>query len=74
MPIIRWLSRLYSSHVKILLPQEVYNEVEANRPKVEAVLQQGQEYLRRQDKPNPSSQLTQNLKNLKSRWDNITVR
>ncbi|KAI8432884.1 hypothetical protein MSG28_013810 [Choristoneura fumiferana] len=53
---------------------EVYNEVEANRPKVEAVLQQGQEYLRRQDKPNPSSQLTQNLKNLKSRWDNITVR
>ncbi|XP_063629073.1 dystonin isoform X7 [Cydia splendana] len=53
---------------------EVYNEIEANRPKVEAVLQQGQEYLRRQEKPNPSSQLHQNLKNLKSRWDNITAR
>ncbi|XP_048001317.1 microtubule-actin cross-linking factor 1-like [Leguminivora glycinivorella] len=53
---------------------EVYNEIEANRPKVEAVLQQGQEYLRRQEKPNPSSQLHQNLKNLKTRWDNITAR
>ncbi|CAB3229877.1 unnamed protein product [Arctia plantaginis] len=53
---------------------EVYNEIEANRPKVEAVLQQGQEYLKRQDKPNPTSQLHHNLKNLKSRWDNVTAR
>ncbi|CAH2057368.1 unnamed protein product, partial [Iphiclides podalirius] len=53
---------------------EVYNEIEANRPKMEAVLQQGQEYLKRQEKPNPTSQLHHNLKNLKSRWDNVTSR
>ncbi|XP_045455993.1 microtubule-actin cross-linking factor 1 [Melitaea cinxia] len=53
---------------------EVYNEIEANRPKVEAVLQQGQEYIKRQDKPNPTSQLHLNLTNLKSRWDNVTSR
>ncbi|XP_045505243.1 dystonin isoform X22 [Colias croceus] len=53
---------------------EVYNEIEANRPKVEAVLQQGQEYIKRQEKPNPTSQLHLNLKNLKSRWDNVTSR
>ncbi|XP_022818700.1 microtubule-actin cross-linking factor 1 isoform X19 [Spodoptera litura] len=53
---------------------EVYNEIEANRPKVEAVLQQGQEYLKKQDRPNPTSQLHHNLKNLKSRWDNVTAR
>ncbi|KPJ14035.1 Microtubule-actin cross-linking factor 1, isoform 4 [Papilio machaon] len=53
---------------------EVYNEIEANRPKMEAVLQQGQEYLKRQQKPSPTSQLHHNLKNLKSRWDNVTSR
>ncbi|CAH2249192.1 jg21743 [Pararge aegeria aegeria] len=53
---------------------EVYKEIEANRPKVEAVLQQGQEYIKRQDKPNLTSQLHLNLKNLKSRWDNVTSR
>ncbi|XP_060807170.1 uncharacterized protein LOC106135826 isoform X13 [Amyelois transitella] len=53
---------------------EVYNEIEANRPKVEAVLQQGQEYLKRQEKPNPTSLLHHNLKNLKSRWDSVTAR
>ncbi|KAL4716459.1 hypothetical protein ACJJTC_015887, partial [Scirpophaga incertulas] len=53
---------------------EIYNEIEANRPKVEAVLQQGQEYIRKQKKPNPSSLLHNNLKTLKSRWDNITAR
>ncbi|XP_047035662.1 dystonin isoform X35 [Helicoverpa zea] len=53
---------------------EVYNEIEANRPKVEAVLQQGQEYLKKQERPNPTSQLHHNLKNLKSRWDNVTAR
>ncbi|XP_064074949.1 microtubule-actin cross-linking factor 1 isoform X24 [Vanessa tameamea] len=53
---------------------EVYNEIEANRPKVDAVLQQGQEYIKRQAKPNPTSQLHLNLTNLKSRWDNVTSR
>ncbi|XP_050356011.1 microtubule-actin cross-linking factor 1 isoform X18 [Nymphalis io] len=53
---------------------EVYNEIEANRPKVDAVLQQGQEYIKRQVKPNPTSQLHLNLTNLKSRWDNVTSR
>ncbi|KAG7301054.1 hypothetical protein JYU34_015429 [Plutella xylostella] len=53
---------------------EVYNEIEANRPKVEAVLQQGQEYLKRQERPSAGSQLHHNLKTLKTRWDNVTVR
>ncbi|XP_062530271.1 microtubule-actin cross-linking factor 1 isoform X43 [Bombyx mori] len=53
---------------------EVYSEIEENRPKVEAVLQQGQEYIKRQEKPNPTSQLNHSLKTLKSRWDNVTAR
>ncbi|XP_046739121.1 dystonin isoform X44 [Diprion similis] len=52
---------------------EVYNEVEQNRPKVETVLQQGQEYLKRAGATSAGS-LNHNLKTLKQRWDNVTAR
>ncbi|XP_050437249.1 dystonin isoform X15 [Adelges cooleyi] len=50
---------------------EVYNELEANRPKVETVLAQGQEYLK---KSPGSGNLAQNLKTLKQRWESVTAR
>jgi len=50
---------------------EVYDELESNRPKVETVLAQGQEYLKKS--PN-SGNLQQNLKTLKQRWDSVTAR
>ncbi|XP_046415928.1 dystonin isoform X11 [Neodiprion fabricii] len=52
---------------------EVYNELEQNRPKVETVLQQGQEYLKRAGATSAGS-LNHNLKTLKQRWDNVTAR
>ncbi|XP_076173654.1 dystonin-like protein short stop isoform X30 [Ptiloglossa arizonensis] len=52
---------------------EVYNELEQNRPKVETVLQQGQEYLKRAD-THSAGGLNHNLKTLKQRWDNVTAR
>nr|NVI78385.1 short stop [Cucujiformia] len=51
---------------------EVYNEIEDNRPKVETVLAQGQEYLRRGS--NAASNLQHNLRTLKQRWDSVTTR
>ncbi|XP_076765749.1 dystonin-like protein short stop isoform X11 [Xylocopa sonorina] len=52
---------------------EVYNELEQNRPKVETVLQQGQEYLKRADSSSAGG-LNHNLRTLKQRWDNVTAR
>ncbi|XP_017784132.1 PREDICTED: microtubule-actin cross-linking factor 1 isoform X5 [Nicrophorus vespilloides] len=51
---------------------EVYNELEENRPKVETVLAQGQEYLKRGS--NTASNLQSNLRTLKQRWDSVTSR
>ncbi|XP_031356417.1 dystonin isoform X4 [Photinus pyralis] len=51
---------------------EVYNEIEENRPKVETVLAQGQEYLRKGS--NAASNLQHNLRTLKQRWDSVTSR
>lgn len=56
-----------------VLSQEVYNELEDNRPKVETVLAQGQEYLKKSPNANASN-LQHNLKTLKQRWDNVTAR
>lgn len=52
---------------------EVYNELEQNRPKVEMVLQQGQEYLKRADTSSAGG-LNHNLRNLKQKWDNVISR
>lgn len=51
----------------------MYNELEENRPKVETVLAQGQEYLKKSPNPNATN-LQNNLKTLKQRWDSVTAR
>nr|CAI5837429.1 unnamed protein product [Callosobruchus analis] len=51
---------------------EIYNEIEDNRPKVETVLAQGQEYLKKAT--TPASNLQHNLKTLKQRWDSVLAR
>ncbi|XP_060518136.1 microtubule-actin cross-linking factor 1 isoform X29 [Cylas formicarius] len=51
---------------------EIYNEIEENRPKVETVLSQGQEYLKKG--ANTASNLQHNLRTLKQRWDSVTAR
>ncbi|XP_070510262.1 microtubule-actin cross-linking factor 1 isoform X19 [Cardiocondyla obscurior] len=52
---------------------EVYNELEQNRPKVETVLQQGQEYLKKADTTSAGG-LNHNLRTLKQKWDNVLSR
>ncbi|XP_013787345.1 dystonin-like, partial [Limulus polyphemus] len=49
---------------------ELYNELDSNRHKVETVLQQGQDYLKRSNEE-ATSNLQHNLKTLKQRWDNV---
>ena len=51
--------------------QEVYDELEQSRPKVESVLQQGSEYLKRSTS---ATNLPHNLKTQKQRWDSVTAR
>lgn len=53
--------------------QEIYSELEENRPKVETVLAQGQEYLKKSP-PGAAGNLQTNLRTLKQRWDNVTAR
>ncbi|PNF19350.1 hypothetical protein B7P43_G06713, partial [Cryptotermes secundus] len=52
---------------------EVYNELEQSRPKVETVLQQGQEYLKKSGS-GAANNLQHNLRTLKNRWDSVTAR
>lgn len=51
---------------------EIYNEIEDNRPKVETVLAQGNDYLKKGS--NAASNLQHNLRTLKQRWDSVTAR
>ncbi|XP_054739785.1 dystonin isoform X18 [Anastrepha obliqua] len=54
---------------------EVYNELEENRPKVETIQVQGQEYIKRQNHIKvPSSNLQHTLRTLKQRWDAVISR
>ena len=53
--------------------QEVYNELEQSRPKVETVLQQGQEYLKKSGS-GAANNLQHNLRTLKNRWYSVTAR
>lgn len=64
---------MYDINSKYSFLQEVYNELEENRPKVETVLLQGQEYLKKSPHTGASN-LQHNLKTLKQRWDNVTAR
>lgn len=47
---------------------EVYNELDSNRHKVESVLQQGQDYLKRST-DGASSGIQHSLRTLKQKWD-----
>uniref|UniRef100_T1PDZ1 Spectrin repeat protein n=1 Tax=Musca domestica TaxID=7370 RepID=T1PDZ1_MUSDO len=54
---------------------EVYNELEENRPKVETIQAQGQEYIKRQNQMKvSSSNLQHTLRTLKQRWDAVISR
>ncbi|XP_037953232.1 uncharacterized protein LOC119683566 isoform X20 [Teleopsis dalmanni] len=54
---------------------EVYNELEENRPKVETIQAQGQEYIKRQNQMRvSSSNLQHTLRTLKQRWDAVVSR
>lgn len=52
---------------------DMYNELESNRPRVEATLQRGQEFLKRAESGS-SNNLNHNIRTLKQRWDNVTGR
>ncbi|XP_017129679.1 microtubule-actin cross-linking factor 1 isoform X33 [Drosophila elegans] len=54
---------------------EVYNELDENRPKVETIQAQGQEYIKRQNHMKvSSSNLQHTLRTLKQRWDAVVSR
>ncbi|XP_049546732.1 dystonin isoform X36 [Anopheles darlingi] len=54
---------------------EVYNELEENRAKVETLVAQGQEYVRKQTQLQVSaSNLQHTLRTLKQRWDAVVSR
>lgn len=54
---------------------EVYNELEENRPKVETLLTQGHEYIKRQNLMNVSSSNLQHImRTLKQRWEAVLSR
>lgn len=54
---------------------EIYNELEENRPKVETLQAQGQEYIKKQGQMKvPSSNLQHTLRTLKQRWDAVVSR
>uniref|UniRef100_A0A182M415 Uncharacterized protein n=1 Tax=Anopheles culicifacies TaxID=139723 RepID=A0A182M415_9DIPT len=54
---------------------EVYNELEDNRAKVETLIAQGQEYVRKQTQLQVSaSNLQHTLRTLKQRWDAVVSR
>ncbi|XP_015788889.1 dystonin isoform X3 [Tetranychus urticae] len=52
---------------------ELYSELDVNRHKLESVLKQGQEYLKKAPESNTPT-LQHNLKTLKTRWDSILNR
>merc|ERR1719210_1734682 len=52
---------------------EIYRELESMGPKVEGLLSRGNEYLKK-SKDGAAANLQNNLRTLKSRWDNILTR
>ena len=52
---------------------EIYRELESMGPKVEGLLDRGNEYLKK-SKDGSATNLQNNLRTLKSRWDNILTR
>ncbi|KAF8783432.1 Dystonin like protein [Argiope bruennichi] len=52
---------------------ELYNDLDNNKHKIDSVLQQGQDYLKRSNE-GAATNLQHNLKTLKQRWDNVLNR
>ena len=52
---------------------EIYNELDMNRHKVETTLQNGDQYVQK-SKEGAAVHLSNNLKNLKAKWDNVLSR
>jgi DNA repair exonuclease SbcCD ATPase subunit len=52
---------------------ELYNDLEATGPKIDALLGRGNDYLKK-SKEGSASNLQNNLRTLKSRWENILAR
>ncbi|XP_023339664.1 dystonin isoform X21 [Eurytemora carolleeae] len=52
---------------------EVYHDLDATAPKIDALLGRGHEYLKK-SKDGQATNLSNNLKTLKARWDNILNR
>lgn len=54
---------------------EIFNELEENRPRVESLLSQGNEYIKRQNQMEiTSSNLQHSMRTLKQRWDTVHSR
>lgn len=54
---------------------EVYNEIEENRSKVDSILAQGGNYVKKHEQLNiTSSNLNHSLKTLKQRWESVVAR
>lgn len=51
----------------------MYNDLDSNKHKVDSVLQQGQNYLKRSNE-GAAGNLQHNLKTLKQRWENVLNR
>ena len=67
-----WSDRLCESH-DFLFVQVTYNELEQIEPKVDALLKSGRQLMEKsQDISSPA--LSQNMKQLQHRWDNIKSR
>ncbi|KAK8744691.1 hypothetical protein OTU49_000570 [Cherax quadricarinatus] len=58
---------------QLLRFMEIYDDLEENRSKVEATLQQGQEYLKR-SREGAATNLNHSLRTLKQRWESVMNR
>lgn len=58
---------------QLLRFMELYDEIEESRPKVEGVLQTGQEYLKR-SRPGAATNLNHDLRTLKQRWESVLTK
>ncbi|MCL4115460.1 UNVERIFIED_CONTAM: hypothetical protein GTU68_053574, partial [Idotea baltica] len=55
---------------QLLRFMELYDELEENRSKVDGILQQGQEYMKR-SRPGSATNLNHDLRTLKQRWESV---
>lgn len=64
----------YHAFIKLLISfQELYNELDSNRYKIENIMKQGDIYLKKSGESSTKS-LQHSLHTLKQRWDNIMTK